>query len=156
MKPTSDPNEKLEELVHRTLRDLPARRAPRSLERSVFAEIERRAALPWWRRSFVHWPVAARAGFVVLCAVVINFVLGGGAWTLAGLDSAGLSSALAQRFSWVETALIVARAITNSVEIMMRNIPALWIYGGLVFFATMYAAFFGLGAAAYRAINAQR
>jgi hypothetical protein len=149
-------NDRLEELVHRTLRDIPSHRAPRSLERSVLAEIQRRAALPWWRRSFAHWPVAARASFVVLCAVVINFVLSGGVWTLAGLDSAELSTVLAQRFSWIETALIVARAITSSVEIMLRNIPSLWLYGGLAFFAAMYAAFFGLGAAAYKAIHAQR
>ena len=156
MTPSPDENDKLEAIVHRTLRDLPPRRAPRSLERSVFAEIERRAALPWWRRSFAHWPVAARAGFVVVCAVLINVVLTGKVFTMAGIDSAEVTHAFAHHFSWIERGLIVVRAISGFFEIMQRNIPALWFYGALLFFATMYAAFLGLGAAAYKAINAQR
>ena len=38
--------EKLERAIHQTLRALPPRRAPRSLEDRVFAELARRAALP--------------------------------------------------------------------------------------------------------------
>jgi hypothetical protein len=156
MNPSPEDNDKLEHVVHRTLRELPLRRAPRSLEQRVFAEIERRLALPWWRRSFVHWPAAARATFVVLCAAAINFILSGGVWTLAGLDSTALTTVFAQPFSWVETGLVVVRAVTGSFEIMMRHVPSLWLYAVVVFFATMYAAFFGLGAAAYKAINAPR
>src|SRR6188768_2065565 len=119
MKPSHEKNDRLEEVVHRTLRDLPFRRAPRSLESRVCAEIERRVALPWWRRSFVHWPLAARAAFLVLCAAAINFVLTGGVWTLAGIDSTALTKIFAQQFSWIETGLVVVRAITGSFEIMM-------------------------------------
>lgn len=54
MHPAPDPEEKLERLIHRTLRDLAPRRAPRTLEARVFAELERRAALPWWRQSYAH------------------------------------------------------------------------------------------------------
>ncbi len=44
MNPTPDNEEKMERLIHRTLRDLPPRRAPNSLERRVLAELDRRAA----------------------------------------------------------------------------------------------------------------
>jgi hypothetical protein len=55
----------------------------------------------------------------------------------------------------MESGLAIVRAITGFIEIMLRNIPPLWLYGGLVFFASMYAALFGLGAAAYRALRAE-
>ena len=41
MKPASDNDEKLERLIHRTLRELPRRCAPGTLEARVMAELER-------------------------------------------------------------------------------------------------------------------
>ena len=67
------PEEELERLVDRALHDLPLRRAPHTLESRVFAELERRAALPWWRRSFAHWPLPARSAFLVICIALIAF-----------------------------------------------------------------------------------
>jgi hypothetical protein len=156
MTPTPDPQEKLERLIQQTLREQPPRRAPRSLEQRVLAEIERRAALPWWRKSFVHWPVAARAGFVVLCAGLVKLAWTAGVWVTTGADTARFREAFAQPFSWMESGLAVVNAIMGFIEIMLRNIPPLWLYGGLVFFASMYAALFGLGAAAFRALRAER
>lgn len=156
MTPTPDPQENIERLIQQTLGELPPRRAPRSLERRVLAEIERRAALPWWRKSFVHWPVTARAGFILLCTGLMKLALMAGVWMMAGFDTAQFKEAFAQPFSWMESGLAIVRAITGFIEIMLRNIPPLWLYGGLVFFASMYAALFGLGAAAYRALRAER
>jgi hypothetical protein len=49
MSPNPENNErKLERLIHETLRELPARQAPSSLENRVLAELARRTALPWW------------------------------------------------------------------------------------------------------------
>jgi hypothetical protein len=50
----------------------------------------------------------------------------------------------------------VAAGIGGFGAIVWRSIPSLWLYGGLAFVVTMYAAFFGLGAAAYRSFFAQR
>ncbi|MGH7955874.1 MAG: hypothetical protein ACREH8_02550 [Opitutaceae bacterium] len=147
-------DEHLEKLLHRTLRQLPPRRAPRSLEQRVLAEIDRRAALPWWRKNFAHWPGPARVGFVVTCAAVVTFALMGRGWITTGFDPAQFKAAFAQPFSWMENVLIVVRAITGFCQIMLRNIPPLWLYGGLVAFGSMYAALFGLGAAALKALRA--
>ena len=57
--------EQLERLVDELLRDQPLRHAPNTLEAHVFAEIARRAALPWWRKSFTHWPLLARVAFLI-------------------------------------------------------------------------------------------
>src|SRR6185437_10884347 len=64
----------LEQLLDRTLHPLPLRRAPPTLQSRVLEELQRRAALPWWRRSFAHWPSAARAGFVLVCLALIGVV----------------------------------------------------------------------------------
>jgi hypothetical protein len=156
MSPSSDEREKLERLMHRTLRDLPPRRAPDSLEQRVRAEIERRAARPWWRKAFVHWPVAALAGFVALCTGIVIFAFMGGVRIMGGFDAAPFQESLAQPFSWMESGLAIVRAMTRFVEIILRNIPPLFLYGGLVFFAAMYAVLFGLGAAAYKALHGPR
>lgn len=146
----------LERKIHRTLRELQPRPAPRSLEQRVLAEIERRAALPWWRKSFAHWPVAARAVFLVGCIGVVKLALMGAVWVMAGFDPAQYREAFAQPFAWMESGFAVVHAIGGFFEIIGRHIPPLWFYGGLGFIAAMYAALFGLGAAAYRAIQAHR
>jgi hypothetical protein len=153
MNPSPNDGGKLEELVHRTLREIPVRRAPRSLELRVLAEIERRLALPWWRKSFAHWPNLARAAFIILCAALVRLALTGGGWLIGGFAPPEIKTAFAQQFSWMESGLAVVHAIAGVCEIMSRNIPSLWLYVGLVFFATLYAALFGLGAAAYKALH---
>lgn len=156
MNPSPENDEKLEQAVHRTLRELPLRRAPHSLEQRVRAEIERRATLPWWRKSFVHWPVMARVGFIVLCAGLVNVAFMSSMWGTAGFDSTPLKHVFAAPIAWLENSLVVVRVIKDFFDIILRNIPAIWLYTGLVFFATMYATFFGLGAAALKALRAPR
>lgn len=155
MIPTPPNDEHLERLVHQTLRELPLRRAPRSLENRVQAEIARRAALPWWRKSFAHWPLAAQVGFIALSFGLVKLALSVGMWVMDGYDSAQFTTVMAQQFAWLESLRAVARAIGSFCEIMVRNIPPLWLYGGLLVFAAMYATLFGLGAAAYKALRAQ-
>ena len=155
MTPSPENHEKLARLIHRTLRDLPERRAPRSLEQRVQAELARRAALPWWRLGFAHWPLPARAAFVPLAGGIVALVLLFSGRMTAGLDTEARET-LAQPISWFESVLTVASAIGNFCEIILRSIPPLWLYGGLAFCAAMYAALFGLGTAAYRTLQAHR
>ena len=148
----ADNHEKLERLVHRTLRELPPRTAPRSLEQRVLAELARRAAQPWWRKSFVHWPVPARGMFIVASAGVVKLVLMAAVWVMAGFDTAQFRDAFAQPFSWMERIVVVMNAASGFFEIMFRNIPSLWLYGGIAFVVALYVALFGLGAAAYKTL----
>lgn len=156
MTPSPQNNDRLERAIHRTLRELPARPAPRSLEQRVLAEIARRAALPWWRKSFVHWPVPARAGFIVVLIGTVKIALMGAVWVTAGFDGAQFREAFATQFTWMENGFAVVHAIRDFFDIIFRNIPPLWIYAGLAFLATMYATLFGLGAAAYKTLCADR
>ncbi len=151
-----DPNEALERQIHATLRSLPPRRAPGTLETRVLAELERRAALPWWRRSFVHWPMLARAGFIVVSLVLMRFALVLGSWVMAGFEGTPFREAFAPQLAWYEKGVTVVHAIGGFFDIMHRNIPPVWLYGGLAFIAAMYATLLGLGAAAYKALHARR
>src|SRR4051812_1882703 len=131
MTPPPESHDRLERLIHRTLRELPPQRAPLSLEQRVLAEIERRAALPWWRKSFVHWPVAARWMFVVLSVGVVKLFLLGSVWVMAGFDAAQWRYAFATQLTWMESGLALVHATAGFFDIIMRNIPPLWLYGSV-------------------------
>ena len=156
MTPSPDPKEALERVIHRTLRELPLRQAPVSLEQRVLAEIARRVALPWWHKSFAHWPVPARALFIVVLAAVVKLVLVGAVWIMAGFDVGQFREAFATQLTWVESGMVVVDALRDFCDIIARNLPMPWIYAGLAFIAVMYSALFGLGAAAYRTLYARR
>lgn len=144
--------QKLERLIQQTLRDLPPRRAPRSLEQRVLAALEQRAALPWWRKGFVYWPPAARAAFVMLAVTVVA----GFSWLLTGVDAGPVVARLIPTFAWIDGIASIASASREFVEVVLRSIPSTWLYGGLIAVASLYAALFGLGATAYRLLYAHR
>ena len=148
--------EDLEKFIHQTLRSLPARRAPLSLESRVRAALEARAALPWWKQSFASWPVAARVAFLIGSAGIAKLALMAIVWAMAGFDGAQFASAFSTQFGWIQTVSAVFAGIGNFCETLYRSIPPLWLYSGLAFVGILYAALFGLGAAAYRMLYANR
>jgi len=119
---TNEPHEALKRLLDHTLHELPLRRAPVTLESRVFGELDRRAALPWWRRSFAHWPLPARGAFLMICTALIGIALLSGSRMVAAVRS------------------------------LVDAIPATWLYLGLTAAALLYASLFGLGTAAYRVL----
>lgn len=143
---------KAERLLNELVRGLPSRRAPAALEFRVRRELERRAARPWFSRGFSQWPAAARASFVAICSAIIGLSVGDGAWT--GLARA-LSDAAAGPLALTHSTLAVFRSASAVAALLMRLIPAAWIYAGLTAGAVLYVALFGLSAAAYRAFYLQ-
>jgi hypothetical protein len=142
----NDRDEKLERLIEGALSGLPLRRAPDALERRVLDEIARRAAAPWWRRGFAQWPMAARAGFVIVCVM------------LAGLS---LSSGLTQQFgtqtlTWAQPLIGLMASIGAVAAVAASLLPPLLIYLVLGVGALLYALLFGLGAFAYRTLYLQQ
>jgi len=143
-------SERLEQLVHRELRALPPRPAPRTLETRVLAEIERRATVAWYHRSWSHWPAAVRAAFLVLgtafasAAIIAFYRLSQG----AAVET--VAHDVANGFGWITRVVGVVRWSFHLVQQLVASIPPLWLYGGLAFVGTLYAVFVGVGAAAYR------
>ena len=148
--------EELEKLIHQTLRSLPDRRAPRSLEARVHAAIAARAALPWWKQSYAQWPLAARCVFLVVSGTLAAGVIALAVWTMTGFRSSEVAHAFATPLLWIELIRGAAIGIGEFCALIVRNIPAVWLYGGLAVFAAAYATLFGIGAAAYRALVANR
>jgi len=154
--PSPDPQEKLTQFVHATLRDLPPRRAPRTLESRVMAEIARRAALPWWRKSFAHWPLSARALFLLVCAGFVKLGLAAAVWIAAGFNSSEASEAFAEQTARFGTFARVTNGLLESAAHLVGDISSLWLYGAAAAVIALYLAVFGLGAAAYRTLYINR
>ncbi len=148
--------QKLEHLVTSALRDLPSRRAPRDLESRVLAEISRRAALPWWRKSFAHWPLAARGLFISFSTAIIFLLVSASGWISAGSATNQLRTAFATELHWLRVARALFESGSRSAEAILGSISPLWLYGAAATVVALYIALFGLGAAAYRTLYANR
>jgi hypothetical protein len=138
----NEPHGELERLVDRALRELPLRRAPLTLESRVIGELARRAALPWWRRSFAYWPLLARAVFLVICGALLRLAFLGGATAVAGVRS----------LSWTRELGAIAASAANLAALVAHTVPPTWAYEGIAVCAALYAVLFGLGAAVYRTL----
>jgi hypothetical protein len=106
----------------------------------VCGELTRRAARPWWRRSFAQWPLPARAAFLVLCAVLIGLTFKGGAAAVAGVHSLPLAREMG----------VLVVSLANLTAAIAHISPPAWLYEGLAVCGVLYAVLFGLGAALYR------
>src|SRR5262249_24584680 len=79
-----EPDPHLENFIDEQLRRLPPVTAPATLLTRVMTAIAARAALPWCRQAWWHWPRIAQAAvlFVALSAAALaisgNLVLGEG------------------------------------------------------------------------------
>jgi hypothetical protein len=146
MKPTP---EQLERFIDEALRDQPLHRAPSDLESKVMAAIAHRAATPWWRSSFAHWPMAARVLFLVASAVFVKLGLDAAALVIAPIDPAARSTVLFAQLTWI-------RALFVAIDALLRSLPSWWIYSGLMVLGALYVMLFGVSAAAYRTLYASR
>lgn len=148
--------EELEKLIHENLRALPNRRAPRTLEGRVLAAIEARAARPWWQKSFAQWPVAMRCLFLLVSGGLVKLALMATVWIASDFDRANFTSAFANQFAWFERLRNAATAIVDYSVLIFHSIPPIWLYGSLACLAAVYVTLFGIGAAAYRTLYANR
>jgi hypothetical protein len=146
----TESEKKLEHWATDALGGLPPRRAPATLESRVLGELQRRAALPWWRVSFAHWPAAPRVAFVLVCAALVGATILGGVSAFVGTGSFNEIGRLV--FSWAQPLLAVMSSAGGLAALLLRIIPPIWLYGGMALGVVLYVALFGLGAAAYRTL----
>jgi hypothetical protein len=141
-----------EQFIHEALKGLPVRRAPASLETRVLGELSRRAAHPWWRKSFAHWPAAVRATFLVLSAVAAAVLVSGFAY-LAG--SSGISSAadgFVHGFGRLSLGIEIVQAGANRLSQAVGSLPSFWFYGTLAVLVASYTLLMSAGVVAYRSL----
>jgi hypothetical protein len=126
------------------------RKAPAGFEARVLAEIERRAAVAWYHKSWAYWPSPVRAAFLAVgtgfaAAAVAAFYL-----LSQGAAAETVMHEVATGFGWLHRIGTAVAWTYHFGRELVGDIPPLWLYGGLAFIAAMYATFVGLGAAAYR------
>lgn len=149
-----DRQRRLERLADRVLHELPARRAPATLEGRVLREIEQRAERPWWRRHFAAWPLAARAALIASCGGSAAAVLLGSPRLAARLAAFGTQPFVAQQIAGLRAAAEAVGSLTRLVQHLAHSIPPAWLVGGLIATALLYVLLFALIAAAYRLLYA--
>ena len=138
----------LEQLMERVARAQPSRRAPASLQGRVFAQI---AAQPWWRRGFSHWPMPARAAFLVASLGFIKLALAGFVSVADFVRSSDVAGVTALHRTGEAFSTTVSLG-----ETVIHAIPADWLYAGAIVGFTLYAVLFALGTFAYRTLYVQR
>jgi hypothetical protein len=138
-------DEKIERLLKGALGGLPLRRAPDALQQRVLDELAARAALPWWRRNFGQWPMAARSAFVVVCVALAGLSLTSGLTPHLGSDT----------WAWAKPAIGAMASIGGVATWAVSLVPPLLLYAVLIVGASLYTLLFGLGAFAYRTLYLQ-
>jgi hypothetical protein len=123
------------------------------MEVRILAELSRRAALPWWRRSYAYWPAAVRAAFFVASAVAAALLVSGLVALGRSTGAQDLAGGVAQPFAWFGTARDMIASISANFRGLIAAIPPVWLYGGIGAIAFCYAALAAISAAAYRALS---
>ena len=146
----------MEAKTHRILRGLPNRKAPSGFEARVLAEITRRAALPWWKKSFAHWPSAVRVAFLGL-SVLAAVLLVAGIVTFGNSSGAhALTGSLANARNWFYLARDLTVSAKERASFLVGSVPSLWLYGGAALLAMSYATLAAFGALTYRVLSTSR
>lgn len=153
MQTDRDADRSLERAMHGMLRSLPPRRAPQELASRVFAELERRAAMPWWRRQVMHWPRSARLIFALVAASLVLVSLAGSARLASLAPAASLGSLQAIRSQPLMVFWHTLAALPTAV---LNALPTQWLAIAAVLAAATYVLLIGVGAAAWRLLYLQR
>lgn len=148
-----NPNpDNLEKAIHATLRGLPTRKAPSTLEARVLAEIVRRQALPWWKRSWAFWPTPVRWTFLILSAALSGLLIAAGVAVFDSSSAQRFAHVFAEPLASFSGILSAFHALSNACRNILGLIPPLWLYGALAAVSLLYTIVFLVGATAYRVL----
>ena len=142
----------LEQFVDALLRKQPLRRAPAGFEARVLQRLAQQAARPWWLQGFSRWPKAAQLLFLPLTVGCVPLLFRAAGSLTALLQSARQSAPVSAAQSAATTVEALGHTLQTLGDVVMREIPSVWIYGGVGLVALLYVALFGLCAAAFRAL----
>lgn len=156
--PTRDPAQRdpaqLEQFIAGILKNVPERAAPAVLEARVLQVLAARAARPWWLQGFSRWPWIARSLFLPLSVGFVQLAfVATGRLSVLGTALRHSTIAVSARAEWLSLSQLrqaLHSLIQTLVHDVSHGVPTLWFYGGAGAIFALYAALFGLGAAAFR------
>ena len=148
---SSDP-QRLEKFVAELARAQPLRHAPATLESRVLQQLALRAARPWWLQGFSSWPALARLAFLPLAAGFVELAFLASSRASLLWQSLQHSTALTTAQSQVQVLDGLLRTGAMLAGLATHGLAATGIYVAAAFALLLYAAPFGLGAAAFRTL----
>lgn len=139
------------EALDRELKSLPDHQAPPTLIPSVLAAIEARSARPWYKQSWVSWPVGVR---LVVTAVSL-LVIAASAWSWADIVSnLGVFGSVEETISdfvYIAGAVMnLAYLVVNAVITGLARTYSPFLLGIAIVLIAMYLACIGCGTLLYR------
>jgi hypothetical protein len=151
------PNDKrFEAQLDYALKQLPPLTAPTTLLPRVFAEIERRATLCWYRRPWYSWSPALRyASLALLIASFAGLCFGG--WEI--LSSPGavtLGERFTAFFGLLSTLATTLLTLLRAVLALVLRLHPLALGALVLVTGAMAASCLGLGTLYYRVATARR
>jgi hypothetical protein len=152
-KPPRD-EQQLEQYIGSLLRRQPLRQAPTSLETRVLGELALRASKPWWLQGFTRWPWVARVLFLPLGLGLVQLSFLSTERLMSLWQALQRSTPAATAETGLQQLSDLGQAVQTLGGMVSREIPQVWIYGGAGLALLLYAAMFGLGAAAFRTLVA--
>lgn len=144
----SEPDPKLEALLHRELQDLPPLKAPPGLAPNVMAILAARARIRWWQRAWWDWPVAARAAFA-LVAIVAAGAMGGGSFFL-GDEAVSFSTDILAQWNPAEGVLGNFLPVWDAGMLVWQQLAQPFLLYGVLLVGVVYVMFIGVGTACFR------
>jgi hypothetical protein len=143
-----DPNDTLEQELHRELRQLPGRRAPADLIARVQRALAARTALPWWARSWFDWPATARFGSAMATAALLLAV--GWLFAASGDPIAEVIGMFSGFTGLIESLTSTSQAMLNAFSASLGVVPSAVITLAGVLLALMYLGCVAVGTVFYR------
>ncbi|HEX2584490.1 MAG TPA: hypothetical protein VHL14_05130 [Steroidobacteraceae bacterium] len=154
MKHDTQDQQTLEKAVDRLCKQQPLRKAPADLYSRVMREVQLRKALPWWRKSFLHWPLMMQVAFVLAALVTAKLALVCTDWVSSNwFASSKVARESASLIQGADTVITVSHSISSHLT---EVIPMSWMYAALAIVAVLYLVLFGVGVATYKTLYAAR
>src|SRR5476651_573061 len=142
----------LERDIGTVLSRQPLRQAPSTLETRVLRELALQASKPWWLQGFSRWPWAARVLFLPLGLGLVQLSLLTTGRLMSLWQTVQTSAPASSAQSGLQLLGNLSQAVQTLGNMLTHAIPQVWIYGAAGLALLLYAALFGLGAAAFRTL----
>jgi hypothetical protein len=147
---------RLEKLIDRELKNLPAMKAPAGLSARILAAVEKKVRVPWYRRAWQTWPIALQVISVVLLLTAILGAYMGCAYLIQGPAVTSFAASVKNSLSGLGAALNVLSALGNAVMLVVKSMGTTAVVTCVLLVVFGYTSCVGLGSVYLRLAMARK